>query len=58
MGIKHVKVTPLTPWASGLVEGFTPSLTKVIQTYIEEGMNWRQHMQRFLRVGWDVHFPT
>ena len=49
MGIKHVKVTPLTPWANGLVERFMPSLTKIIQTSVEEGMNWRQQMQRFLR---------
>ena len=49
MGFKHVKVTPCTPWANGLVERFMPSLTKVIRTSIEEGLNWRQQMQRFLR---------
>ena len=49
MGIKHVRVTPCTPWANGLVERFMPSLTKIIQTSIAEGLNWRQTMQRFLR---------
>ena len=49
MGFKHRPVTPLAPWANGLVERFMPNLTKLIQIAKEEGMNWRQEAQKYLR---------
>ena len=48
-GFQFDPVTPLAPWANGTVERFMPNLTKVLQTVKEEGHNWRQELQRYLR---------
>ena len=49
MGFQFDPVTPLAPWANGTVDRFMPNLTKVLQTAKEEGHNWRQELQRYLR---------
>ena len=49
MGFEHRPVVPLAPWANGLVERFMPNLTKLIQVAKEEGLNWRQEAQKYLR---------
>ena len=49
MGFEHKPVPPRAPWTNGLVERFMPNLKKVIQIAIQEGKNWKQEMQNFLR---------
>ena len=49
MGFKHKLVTPLAPWANGLVKRFMPNLTKVLQIAKEEKRNWRQELHKYLR---------
>ena len=49
MGFKIGNVTPLAPWANGMVERFMPNLTKLMRIAKEEGRNWRQELHKYLR---------
>ena len=49
MGFDYKPVPPRAPWTNGLVERFMPNLKKAIQITRQEGKNWKQEMQKFLR---------
>ena len=49
MGFEHRPVIPVAPWANGMIERFMPNLTKLIQIFKEERLNWRQEVLRYLR---------
>jgi len=49
MGFEHSKKIPYTPWANGTAENFMKNLGKLIETSLEEKLNWRQELHKFLR---------
>jgi len=49
MGFKHRKITPLWPMANAECERFMRSLGKALRIAQQEGKNWKQEMQAFLR---------
>jgi len=49
MGFKHRKITPLWPRANAECERFMQSLGKILRIAHQQGTNWKQEMQSFLR---------
>ena len=48
LGIKHRKITPLWPRASGLAEDFTKPLSNAIKSAYVKGKSWKQAHYKFL----------
>ena len=48
MGFEHGSKIPLAPWTDEMMENFMRSMVKVLQTFQEQHLNWRQEPQRFL----------
>ncbi|XP_057312276.1 uncharacterized protein LOC130653780 [Hydractinia symbiolongicarpus] len=49
MEFKHGPKIPLAPWTNGMVENFMHNLKKLLQTSLQEHLNWRHELQRLLR---------
>ena len=50
MGSRYAKQISYTPWGNGMVENFMKNFGKIVRTVGEKHLNWKQELQKFLRV--------